>query len=47
MQIIMGLQKKNDMNALSKLLSNLAAQDVNGQGAYDFDDFSAGLAKSG
>lgn len=47
MQIIMGLQKKNDMNALRALISNLAAQDVNGQGAYDFDDFTAGLAKSG
>ena len=43
----MGLQKKNDMNALSNLIANLAAQDLNGQGAYDFDDFTAGLSKSG
>ena len=47
MQIIMGLQKKNDMNALRTLISNLAAQDVNGQGAYEIDEFTAGLAKSG
>jgi len=47
MQIIMGLQKKNDMNALRTLNSNLAAQDVNGQGAYEIDEFTAGLAKSG
>lgn len=47
MQIVMGLQKKNDMNALRTLAANLADQDVNGEGAYDIDAFTAGLGKSG
>lgn len=47
MQIVMMLQKKHDMNALTTLMANLASEDVNGEGAYDFDSFTAGLAKSG
>lgn len=45
LQLQMKLQKRNDGLSMRNLLACLQAQDVNGSGTLDFEEFEMGLKK--